>query len=271
MVKKNLFFQLWDRGRNLKLAIENLFDDDDEDADQEKESDYQFALLSVKIHRADGLPGLNRGLLSQIKRRYAVEEGIFIDPYVQVFFAGLKGSTSKRRRTLSPIWDEEIVFTTKFPLPPEPIVVQVRDDDLVVNNDIGTVVIPLDKISSSDEHGFLPNFGPCYVYLRDQKHSAPEDVYYNGRLLLDITTEIIDGSIYTKQDVKVNPTIPAPQIAADATIKLVQSGECIHWHGKETTFLQHTQAIEAVFRGEQWLVLRYDANFLVRRIQKCPD
>ncbi|GFY67256.1 otoferlin [Trichonephila inaurata madagascariensis] len=209
MSKKNLFFQLWERGRSLKLTIDNLFDDDDEDTDEEKDS--QFALLSVKIYRADGLPSFNRCFLSQIKKRCAMENGVFIDPYVQVFFAGLKGSTSKRKRTLSPEWNEEIVFTTKFPLPTEPIVVQVRDDDFVINNDIGTVAIPLDKISCSDEHGFLPNFGPSYVYLRDQKN--PEDVNYNGRLLMAITTEIFEGNLYTKSDVKLDQTIPPPEVS----------------------------------------------------------
>ncbi|GFR32620.1 hypothetical protein TNCT_650091, partial [Trichonephila clavata] len=53
---------------------------------------------------------------------------------------------------------------------------------------------------------FLPNFGPSYVYLRDQKN--PEDVHYNGRLLMAITTEIFEGNLYTKSDVKVDRTIP---------------------------------------------------------------
>ncbi|GFQ71350.1 hypothetical protein TNCT_100111, partial [Trichonephila clavata] len=56
----------------------------------ERDKDSQFALLSVKIYRADGLPTFNRCLMSQIKKRCSMENGIFIDPYVQVFFAGLK-------------------------------------------------------------------------------------------------------------------------------------------------------------------------------------
>ncbi|GBN24521.1 Otoferlin [Araneus ventricosus] len=222
MSKQNVSFQLWEKGRSLKLAIDNLFDEDDEETESESDADSQFAVLKVKVYRAEGLPNLNRGLLAHIKKRCTVEEGVFIDPYVQVFFAGLKGSTSKKKRTTYPVWDEEIVFTTRFPLPPEPIVVQVRDDDFVANNDIGTAVIPLDKISSSDEYGFLPTFGPCYVCLRDQKHPASEDVSCNGRLLMAITTDIMEGSIYTKTSVQVEPTFPVserpPKQASGASI-----------------------------------------------------
>ncbi|CAL1294168.1 unnamed protein product [Larinioides sclopetarius] len=164
--------------------------------------DLDGSAKNVKVYRAEGLPNLNRGILAHIKKHCTIEEGVFIDPYVQIFFAGLKGSTSKKKRTTCPVWDEEVVFTTRFPLPPEPIVVQVRDDDFMANKDIGTAVIPLDKISSSDEHGFLPTFGPCYVCLRDQKHPASEDVSCNGRLLMAITTDIIEKSIYTKTSVQ---------------------------------------------------------------------
>ncbi|KAF8769949.1 Otoferlin like protein [Argiope bruennichi] len=173
--------------------------------------DSQFAVLKVKIYRAEGLSSLNRGLLAHIKKRCTVDDGVFVDPYVQVFFAGLKGFTSKKKRTICPVWEEEVVFTTKFPLPPEPIIIQVRDDDFVGNNDIGTVVIPLDKISSSDEQGFLPTLGPCYVYLRDQKQFVSEDTSCSGRLLMAITMDIVEGSVYTKTSVQVEPTPSAPQ------------------------------------------------------------
>ncbi|GIY90049.1 otoferlin [Caerostris darwini] len=210
----------------------------------------QFAVLRVKVHRAEGLPNLTRGLLSHFKKRYAVEEGDFIDPCVHVFFAGLKGCTTRKKQTTCPVWNEQIVFTTKFPLPSGPIVVQVRDDDFMVNNDIGTVAIPLEKISSSNDHGvislmcqwavsaildravvyillksshglkrlksqayliaaencFLPTFGPCYVYLRNQK--SLDDASYNGRLLMAVETEIIEESGFSRASVLVEPTSP---------------------------------------------------------------
>ncbi|XP_055953271.1 otoferlin-like [Argiope bruennichi] len=216
-----------------QLAIENLFDEDDEETESDVDTDSQFAVLKVKIYRAEGLSSLNRGLLAHIKKRCTVDDGVFVDPYVQVFFAGLKGFTSKKKRTICPVWEEEVVFTTKFPLPPEPIIIQVRDDDFVGNNDIGTVVIPLDKISSSDEQGppccngvatvngslciirfcggFLPTLGPCYVYLRDQKQFVSEDTSCSGRLLMAITMDIVEGSVYTKTSVQVEPTPSAPQ------------------------------------------------------------
>ncbi|GIX67069.1 otoferlin [Caerostris darwini] len=185
----------------------------------------QFAVLRVKVHRAEGLPNLTRGLLSHFKKRYAVEEGDFIDPCVHVFFAGLKGCTTRKKQTTCPVWNEQIVFTTKFPLPSGPIVVQVRDDDFMVNNDIGTVAIPLEKISSSNDHGFLPTFGPCYVYLRNQK--SLDDASYNGRLLMAVETEIVEESAFSRASVLVEPTSPVPEetIGYDADFFLFG---CVH-------------------------------------------
>ncbi|GIX67549.1 otoferlin [Caerostris extrusa] len=141
MSKQNVFFQVYEKGRSLKLKVESLFEEDEPEPGTES----QFAVLRVKVHRAEGLPNLTRGLLSHFKKRYAVEEGDFIDPCVHVFFAGLKGCTTRKSKQRVPCGDEQIVFTTKFPLPLGPIVVQVRDDDFMVNNDIGTVAIPLKR------------------------------------------------------------------------------------------------------------------------------
>lgn len=54
---------------------------------------------------------------------------------------------------MTPCWNQQIVFTMKFPLPTHPMVVQIREDEIMMNNVIGTAVIHLDKISNSDSGG----------------------------------------------------------------------------------------------------------------------
>lgn len=49
----------------------------------------QQARYVIRIHRADGLPSLNSGVVASVKRAFSGEPlGSFLDPFVQVFFAG---------------------------------------------------------------------------------------------------------------------------------------------------------------------------------------
>lgn len=54
---------------------------------------------------------------------------------------------------MTPCWNEQITFTLKFPIGENLLVMQLRDDQVIANNVIGTTVIPMDRISNPDKGG----------------------------------------------------------------------------------------------------------------------
>ena len=54
---------------------------------------------------------------------------------------------------MMPCWNEQITFTLKFPTVSHPLVVQLRDDEIMTDNVIGTTVISMEKISNPDKRG----------------------------------------------------------------------------------------------------------------------
>nr|XP_042908212.1 otoferlin-like [Parasteatoda tepidariorum] len=168
------------------------------------------AKLFVKIYKADGLLKRDECLWAQVRRRFLDPEEV-VDPYVEVTFNGLKGSTSKRKKTTSPAWKEQIVFSMDFPFPLDDLIVHVRDDEIVGDRVIGSMTIPLDKISNPRDNGFLPTFGPCYVHLHDLTAKEDLGAHYRGRLLMAINSEIFSYREYSEPSVSVELTDPLPE------------------------------------------------------------
>lgn len=131
----------------------------------------QHARFIIRVYRADGLPRYNTGIVSSVRKAFAPGTQHLIDPYVLVQFAGLNGRTSTRKSCCNPIWNEQIVFTEMFPPLCQRIKIQVRDNDPVNDNVIATHFIHLSKISNEGEKGFLPTFGPTFIYL----YGSPRD------------------------------------------------------------------------------------------------
>ncbi|XP_068632419.1 otoferlin-like [Battus philenor] len=181
----------------------------------------QRARFIVKIHKADGLPKMNYSLLANMKRAFTGESQDLVDPFVQVCFAGMTGCTSVKKNSYTPVWNEQIVFTEMFPPLCQRIKIQLRDNAPVHPNVIGTHFIDLKSISNDGERGFLPTFGPAYVYLygstRDysiiDQHSnlntgMGEGVSYRARVLISIRTEIMDSIDSPASEVEVEPIVP---------------------------------------------------------------
>ncbi|GIY69883.1 otoferlin [Caerostris darwini] len=181
----------------------------------------QHARFIVKIYRADGLPRMNAGIVANVKKAFTGEARDLVDPYVQVSFAGLTGKTSVRKGTCCPTWNEQIVFTEMFPPLCQRIKIQLRDNDPVNDAVIGTHFVELSKISNEGEKGFLPTFGPSYVYLygspRDyslfDEHTTLNDglgegVMYRGRILMAVKTEILDTLDASPSNVEVEMANP---------------------------------------------------------------
>ncbi|KAK9882459.1 hypothetical protein WA026_021493 [Henosepilachna vigintioctopunctata] len=181
----------------------------------------QKARLMVKIYKADGLPKMNSSLMANVKKAFTGESQDLVNPYVQVSFAGLQGKTSVKKHCYAPVWNEQIVFSEMFPPLCQRIRIQLRDDDPINPQVIGTHFIDLKSISNDGEKGFLPTFGPSFIHLygstRDysiiNKHSNlntgfGEGVSYRARLLLAIRTEVTDSLDLAPAAVEVESTHP---------------------------------------------------------------
>ncbi|RWS06883.1 otoferlin-like isoform X3, partial [Dinothrombium tinctorium] len=188
----------------------------------------QHAKFIIKIYRADGLPRFNAGLVSNVKKAFASQSRHLIDPYVVVTFAGLTAKTSVRKNCCNPAWNEQIVFTDMFPLLCQRIKIQIRDSDPVNDNVIATHFINLSSISNDGEKGFLPTFGPSFIYLYgsskdfssvlfgDQSQLNDgfcEGVSYRGRILISIATQILDSIDNNLADISVEPILPINELA----------------------------------------------------------
>jgi len=64
-----------------------------------------------------------------------------------------QGKTSVKRGSYEPVWNEQITFTEMFPPLCRRIKIQLRDNDSVNDDVIGTHFIDLAKISNDGEKG----------------------------------------------------------------------------------------------------------------------
>ncbi|KAF2368428.1 C2 domain [Trinorchestia longiramus] len=181
----------------------------------------QRAKFIVRIYRADGLPKINSSIMANVKKAFTGDSKDLVDPYVQVSFAGLSGRTSVKKNTACPSWNEQVVFTEMFPPLCQRIKVQLRDNDAVNDTVIGTHFLDLTQFSNDGDRGFLPTFGPAYVYLygstRDgsvmDEHAAlnagmGEGIAYRGRLLLSVRCQITEHLDVAPSEVEVENTMP---------------------------------------------------------------
>jgi hypothetical protein len=179
----------------------------------------QHAKYIIKIYRADGLPRNKSGIVANVKKAISSDMRQLVSPYVQVSFAGLSSKTSVKRNCCSPVWNEQIVITEMFPPLCQRIKIQIRDSDPVSDNVIATHFIQLSKISNEGAKGFLPTFGPSFVYLYgsirdgsifdDQSilnDGFSEGIMYRGRILIAIKTEILESLDANLCGVNVEPT-----------------------------------------------------------------
>ncbi|CAH0402078.1 unnamed protein product [Chilo suppressalis] len=213
------------KGDTIKIPPKSEKDEDDIEANlllpDGVPIERQRARFIVKIYRADGLPKMNYSILANVKRAFTGETQDLVDPYVQVCFAGMTGCTSVKKNSYTPVWNEQIVFNEMFPPLCQRLKIQLRDNDPVHPNVIGTHFIDLKTISHDGERGFLPTFGPAFVYLygstRDysllDQHASlnmgmGEGVSYRARVLISIRTEITDNIECPASEVEVEPVPP---------------------------------------------------------------
>ncbi|KAI4827274.1 hypothetical protein KUCAC02_030683, partial [Chaenocephalus aceratus] len=165
-------------------------------------SERPWARFRVRIYRAEGLPTMEAGLMAKMSK--ATDRTVFIDPYVQVTFAGQQGETSVASATSSPVWnEEEISFIEQFPPLAQRIRVQVLDDAKMGDIALATHFLDLQQISDPTRNGFNPTFGPCWVNLYGSPQNSTlgdvhqalnqgwgDGIFYRGRILLALSVEV---------------------------------------------------------------------------------
>ncbi|XP_069508332.1 fer-1-like protein 4 [Ambystoma mexicanum] len=166
-----------------------------------------WAKICVKVFKAEGLPSMSAGIMGSFSKIMG-EKKVFIDPYVQVSFAGQQGETSVENDTTEPVWNEQISFIEMFPPLAKRIKVQVLDDANIGDVALATHFIDLEKISDPGRNaGFNPTFGPAWVNLygssqnytlrdvhRDLNEGLGQGIFYRGRILMSISVEIFQNN-----------------------------------------------------------------------------
>ncbi|XP_077460197.1 fer-1-like protein 4 [Stigmatopora argus] len=164
-------------------------------------SERPWARFRVRLYEAEGLPTMDAGLMAKISK--VTDRKVFIDPYVQVTFAGQQGETSVASATSCPVWNEEISFIEQFPPLAQRIRVQVLDNTKMRNVALATHFLDLRQISDPTRNGFNPTFGPCWINLYGSPQNSTlgdvhqalnqglgEGIFYRGRILLALSVEI---------------------------------------------------------------------------------
>uniref|UniRef100_A0A8C1SR92 Fer-1 like family member 4 n=1 Tax=Cyprinus carpio TaxID=7962 RepID=A0A8C1SR92_CYPCA len=162
-------------------------------------SERPWAKFVLKIFRAEGLPSMNSGFMGKIMK----DKKVFLDPYVQVTFAGQQGETSVDSNSNTPEWNEQISFIEQFPPLARRIKIQILDDTNFGDVAVATHFLDLLQISNPNRNGFNPTFGPAWVNLygspqnstlrdihRDLNEGLSEGIFYRGRILLSLSVEV---------------------------------------------------------------------------------
>ncbi|PIK62506.1 putative otoferlin [Apostichopus japonicus] len=147
------------------------------------------ANFSVRIYKAEGLPIMNAGIVSGVKKIFTGDVKDLVDPYVQVWFGGQTGKTSVKKNRYDPEWNEQVVFSEMFPPLCRRIKLQLKDKDSVVGDVIGTSFIDLAKISNDGNE----------VQHRGRQQEAERGFgrgcMFRGRLLVALKTDIQDSTL----------------------------------------------------------------------------
>ncbi|XP_053573324.1 fer-1-like protein 4 [Bombina bombina] len=166
-----------------------------------------WSKFCVKIYKAEGLPSMSSGIMGSFSKIMG-EKKVFIDPYVQVTFAGQQGETGVESDTTTPEWNEQISFIEQFPPLARKMKIQVLDDAHMGDVALATHFIDLKQISDpSKQVGFNPSFGPAWVNLygspqnytlrdvhRDLNEGLGEGIFYRGRILMALSVEIFSNN-----------------------------------------------------------------------------
>uniref|UniRef100_A0A8C9VVM1 Fer-1-like protein 4 n=1 Tax=Scleropages formosus TaxID=113540 RepID=A0A8C9VVM1_SCLFO len=175
-----------------------------------------WAKFLLKVYKAEGLPSMNAGFLGSFSKMMG-EKKVFIDPYVQITFAGQQGETSVETNTNVPQWNEQISFIEQFPPLARRIKIQIMDDANIGDVAVATHFLDLQQISNPNRNGYHPTFGPSWINLygspqnsalrdihRDLNEGLGEGIFYRGRILISLSVEVYTSPAATVVE-KIHP------------------------------------------------------------------
>ncbi|XP_066527462.1 fer-1-like protein 4 [Hoplias malabaricus] len=181
-----------------------------------------WAKFLLKIYRAEDLPSMNAGFLGSFSKMIG-DKKVFIDPYVQVTFAGQQGETSVETNTNAPEWNEQISFIEQFPPLARRIKLQIFDDSNISDVVVATHFLDLQQISNPNRNGFKPTFGPSWVNLygspqnstlrdihQDLNEGLGDGIFYRGRVLLSLSVEIYSSPATAVVESKSSANLKSP-------------------------------------------------------------
>ncbi|XP_017292966.1 dysferlin isoform X5 [Kryptolebias marmoratus] len=194
------------------------------------------AVFSLRIFRAEDLPQMDDAFMDGMRQILGFDSNRknLVDPMVEIHFAGKTVCTKILEKNANPQWNQNLAMPIRFPSMCEKMRIRILDWDRASHNDvIGTTHLCMSKISApggeidddttprsvhsgiDDSLGFLPTFGPCFVNLYgspreftafNDPHEAlnlgkGEGVAYRGRVLLELTTKLVDKLEQKTEDI----------------------------------------------------------------------
>ncbi|KAI4503915.1 hypothetical protein M0802_001318 [Mischocyttarus mexicanus] len=168
----------------------------------------QRARYIFTVYRADGLPDMTSIC------GFGYTGGI--NPYVQISFAGMKGTTRVLWRTCTPRFNERIIFSETFPSFCRRIRITMKHRvNSLRTRTLATRVIHIGQISNSGEYGFLPTYGPSFLHFyasnkeeRNSCYSSSSLPFYRGRVLFSLKTEMDDPDTSPRIGIETEPAAP---------------------------------------------------------------
>uniref|UniRef100_A0A8C4NPM9 Dysferlin, limb girdle muscular dystrophy 2B (autosomal recessive) n=1 Tax=Dicentrarchus labrax TaxID=13489 RepID=A0A8C4NPM9_DICLA len=183
------------------------------------------ATFTLRIFRAEDLPQMDDAFMDGMRQILGFDSNRknLVDPLVEIHFAGKTVCTKILEKNANPQWNQSLSLPIRFPSMCEKMRIRILDWDRASHNDvIGTTHLCMSKISApggdidvDDSLGFLPTFGPCFVNLYgspreftafNDPHEAlnlgkGEGVAYRGRVLLEVTTKLVDKPEQKTEDI----------------------------------------------------------------------
>uniref|UniRef100_A0A8C4H5S9 Dysferlin, limb girdle muscular dystrophy 2B (autosomal recessive) n=1 Tax=Dicentrarchus labrax TaxID=13489 RepID=A0A8C4H5S9_DICLA len=180
------------------------------------------ATFTLRIFRAEDLPQMDDAFMDGMRQILGFDSNRknLVDPLVEIHFAGKTVCTKILEKNANPQWNQSLSL---------PIRVRHTNSECNIildrashNDVIGTTHLCMSKISApggdidvDDSLGFLPTFGPCFVNLYgspreftafNDPHEAlnlgkGEGVAYRGRVLLEVTTKLVDKPEQKTEDI----------------------------------------------------------------------
>ncbi|XP_066151146.1 otoferlin [Euwallacea fornicatus] len=189
---------------------------------------YHCRHLQLKsMHFADFLTTMHDGNSTEAK----------CSTKIIVSFAGSVVSTTVRKGTTDPVFQERLTITDFFPPLCQSIKFELCYDGVKAVHHIN-----LKRISNDDVEGFLPTFGPTYVHF----YSKQDLEGYMGSLLMCLNTELLQEAISTSAANKVGVQRGIPYLREDALFSFEETllfatifeANCISrkYHGRHISF-----------------------------------